>query len=164
MSARYTKVPLPTYRHLPGLTTHPNRAPEEHAMGKPDPAPVSLNETPWQKSESYLYAIDLFNAGFWWECHEILEGMWLVTGRKTKAGKTMQIIIQWAAAHLKIAVDHPLGARRLISQSRQHVAEVGHHCLGVDLEAMQQATEDFVVGGKEAPAFIVLEFAENSEI
>ncbi len=127
-------------------------------MRKPDPTPLSLNEVPWQNSASYLYGIDLFNAGYWWECHEILEGLWLATGRETKAGHTMQAIIQCAAAHLKIALGHPIGARRLISHSRRHVDTAGHLYLGVDLEAMQMATEDFVMGDQSVAARIVLDF------
>ncbi len=156
MIVRYTKIPFPAYRHFPGQTTHPDRNPIGHAMGKPDPKPHSLNEVPWQQSASYLYGIDLFNAGYWWECHEILEGLWLATGRTTKAGHTMQAIIQWAAAHLKVAMDHPIGARRLISHSQKHVAAVGPTCLGVDLIAMQSATKSFVMGDQEVAAVIVL--------
>jgi len=159
MIPRYTDVPFPAYRHFPGRTTHPDRDPVGHAMGKPDAAPVSLLEVSWQKSLRYLYGIDLFNAGYYWECHEVLEGLWLATGRKTKAGHTMQAIIQLAAAHLKIGLDQPLGARRLISHSTKHVKAAGYICLGVDLNALQATTETFVLGDQGIPAGIKLIFA-----
>jgi uncharacterized protein len=156
MTTRYTQVPFPAYRHFPGKTTHPDRDPVGHAMEKPDPVPHSLIEVPWQNSQSYLYGIDLFNAGYWWECHEILEGLWLATGRKTRAGHTMQAIIQCAAAHLKIALDQPIGARRLITHCDRHVKEAGPYCLGVNLETLQLATEAFVMGDQGTAATIKL--------
>ncbi len=156
MSTRYTKIPFPSYRHLPGHTIHPARNPEGHAMAKPDSVAVSLQEVPWQNSASFLYSIDLFNAGYWWECHEILEGLWLATGRKTKAGYTMQAIIQCAAAHLKVSLDQPIGARRLLTQSRRHVDTAGPIFLGIDLEKLQLDTETFVLGDQGIAALIVL--------
>ena len=34
----------------------------------------------------YLYAIDLYNYAYWWECHEVLEGLWRA-GQTTEARK-----------------------------------------------------------------------------
>ena len=48
----------------------------------------------------YLYAIDLYNYAYWWECHEVLEGLWRA-GQTTKQGNFFRALIQLAAANLK---------------------------------------------------------------
>lgn len=73
---RYTERPLPAYRHVPGKTPHPTRDPGGHSFGKPALSLPDLNHEDWRKSEEYLYSIDLFNEEYWWECHEVLEGLW----------------------------------------------------------------------------------------
>ena len=79
-----------------------------------------LNHEDWRKSEEYLYGIDLFNEGYWWECHEVLEGLWHASGVGTEAGHVLQAVIQCAAAHLKASTDRPVGAMRLHDHSVRH--------------------------------------------
>lgn len=158
MTPRYCEVPFPSYRHFPGITIHPDRNRAEHDLGKPDPRPPSLNDVSWQECASFLYGIDLFNAGYWWECHEIMEGLWFAAGKTTMAGRTLQAIIQCAAAHLKTTLDQPIGARRLFSHANRHVGQVGSLSLGIDLIKMLEATEAYVIGDQGVPASIKLGF------
>ncbi len=69
---------------FPAKTPHPTRDPEGHSYGLPDLSLPDLNHENWRKSEDYLFGIDLFNEGYWWECHEVLEGLWHAVGHRQR--------------------------------------------------------------------------------
>ena len=155
---RYTDRPLPDYRHLPGKTPHPTRDPEGHSYDRPEPDLPDLNHENWRKSEEYLYGIDLFNEGYWWECHEVLEGLWHASGVGSEAGHVLQAVIQCAAAHLKAAGDCPRGAMRLHEHSLRHAQWSGDRRLGLDLDEMVMNTRAFLTVADADPAALVLGF------
>ena len=111
--SRYSSRALPTYRFLPGLTPHPRRDPLGHSFAEPEPRPRPFEPHQWSNSEDYLYAVDLYNFGYWWESHEVLEGLWHACGRRTTAGNYFQALIQLAAAHLKRALGNEAAVRKL---------------------------------------------------
>jgi hypothetical protein len=154
---RYTDRPFPDYRHLPGQTPHPTRDPEGHSYGLPELSLPDLNHENWRKSEDYLYGIDLFNEGYWWECHEVLEGLWHASGIGSDAGHVLQAVIQCAAAHLKASTDRPVGAMRLHDHSLRHARWTGTRQLGLDLEAMVRDTRSFITVEAAGPAQLVLD-------
>lgn len=145
--ARYTDRPLPDYRHVPGRTPHPTKSPEGHSFGRPEAPVRDLNQAPWAACPEYLYGLDLFNEGYWWECHEVLENLWLAAGLGTPAGHALQAVIQCAAAHLKVVSGQPTGAKRLVQHARAHAEWAGSPRLGLDLVAMVAATEAHVLAG-----------------
>jgi hypothetical protein len=155
---RYTQRPLPAYRHVPGKTPHPTRHPDGHSFGRPAPSLPDLNHEDWRKSEEYLFGIDLFNEGYWWECHEVLEGLWRASEIGSEAGHVLQAVIQCAAAHLKASTEQPGGAMRLLDHSLRHARWSGTRKLGLDLEAMVRDTRSFLAVEESCPARLVLEF------
>lgn len=160
-SPRYTSRPLPAYRHLPGITPHPTRDPSGHSFGTGDEADLpNLNRTDWRTCEHYLYGIDLFNAYYWWECHEAFEHLWLTSGRRSPAGHALQAVIQCAAAHLKMADRRPLTAGRLYAHALVHVSRVETPVLGLDLDAMLRDTRAFLSRQVQTPARLVLDFRD----
>lgn len=155
---RYSSRPLPPYRHIPGKTPHPTRDRDGHSYGEePGPLP-DLNREDWRTCEHYLYGIDLFNAGYWWEAHEVLEGLWHAAGIGTSVAHVLQAIIQCAAAHLKTATDRPVGARRLFEHAHNHVMWRRERQLGLDLIGMLADTGAYVTGDTERPARLILVF------
>ncbi len=157
-TTRYTERPLPAYRHVPGFTPHPTRDPDGHSYDQPEPELPNLNEIAWQQCEHYLYGIDLFNERYWWECHEVLEGLWHAAGIGTPAAHVLQAVIQCAAAHLKAAGNCPRGAMRLHEHSIRHAHWTGDHSLGLDLDEMVMNTRTFLAVDGADPARLVLEF------
>ena len=150
-------MPLPAYRHIPGRTPHPTRDPAGHSFGLPEPDLPDLNHAPWEACPHYLFGIDLFNEGYWWECHEVLEALWHAAGIGTPAGHALQAIIQCAAAHLKTLTGQLAGGRRLVGHARKHVAWADGRRLGLDLTALVQHSEDLLHGSTDRPALIVLD-------
>jgi hypothetical protein len=155
---RYTDRPFPAYRHVPGKTPHPTRDPEGHSYGLPPVSLPDLNHENWRKSEDYLFGIDLFNEGYWWESHEVLEGLWHASGTDSEAGHVLQAVIQCAAAHLKAATDRPVGAQRLHDHSLRHARWSGSRKLGLDLDAMVRDTRSYLTIEEAGPARLELDF------
>ena len=155
---RYTDRPLPAYRHVPGQTPHPTRDPEGHSYDRPAPDLPDLNHEDWRKSEEYLFGIDLFNEGCWWECHEVLERLWHASGIGSEAGHVLQAVILCAAAHLKVRTEQPAGARRLFDHALRHARWSGSRKLGLDLDAMVRDTRSYLSVEEIEPAQLVLEF------
>ncbi len=155
---RYSTDPLPDYRHLPGSTPHPTRDPAGHSYGRPEPILPDMNSIDWRQCGEYLYGIDLFNQEYWWECHEVLEGLWHAAGHDSAAGEVLQAVIQCAAAHLKVRSARLAGAGRLFEHSLVHVGRRGALTLGLDLEALVRDTRAYLVHTGARPAQLRLDF------
>ena len=98
-ASRYTDLPFPAYRHLPGRTPHPRRDPSGHHFGIPEIGSGPLEPELWWECGPYLYGVDLYNFAYFWEAHESWEAVW-----KASAGLTatfLQGLIQVSAALLK---------------------------------------------------------------
>ncbi len=145
--ARYTARPLPAYRHVPGRTPHPTLHPDGHSYGESMAPQPDLNTAPWQACPAWLYGVDLFNAGYWWECHEVLEGLWHVARPGTPAGHALQAVIQCAAAHLKFLCGQVNGAKRLVEHAVPHAERAASRPLGLDLPDLVSATRAHVLAG-----------------
>ena len=84
---RYSTRPFPSSRFVPGKTPHPRRDPRGHSYEQPEPKQAEFAPAEWQQSEEYLYGIDLYNYAYWWECHEVFEGLWHTVGHGTEQGR-----------------------------------------------------------------------------
>lgn len=113
---RYSTRVFPPYRFIPGVTPHPRRHPEGHSFGLTETPPRIFRHGEWAGSEDYLFAIDLYNFAYWWEAHEILEGLWHACGRATQEGNFFQALIQLAAANLKQAMGCQDAAEKLVQR------------------------------------------------
>lgn len=111
---------LPRYRHRLGRTPHPRTNPEGHSWGSPEPESPPLTHDNWRRHEAWLFGIDLFNRGYWWEAHEWWEAAWHAT-RDDAMGHLLQGLIQLAAAWLKWEDGNRKGRRGLWRRSRDHL-------------------------------------------
>ena len=66
----------------------------------------------------WLHALDLFNAGYPWEAHEVWEGFWHALGRTTAEARFVQGLIHLAAAAVKIREGKPVGVTRHTQRAR----------------------------------------------
>lgn len=67
---------FPPYAYVTGRAPHPRRDPRGHSFGASEPPPAPFDPARWRECEEYLFGIDLFNAGYYWEAHEAWEGLW----------------------------------------------------------------------------------------
>ena len=138
---RYTRRPFPPYRYLPfqeeGSLPHPRNDPAGHSYGADEDYLPHFTPDDWTDCELYLYGIDLFNFGYWWEAHEALETVWLAAGgTSTRCGIFVQGLIQLAAAQLKRFVGSMRGAQSLTEAGCEKLAVVEGVYLGIEVAAL----------------------------
>jgi len=85
---RYTETAFPAYRYLPFVPgiPHPRRDPAGHSYGHEEDYLPGFVADDWRDCHSFLYGIDLFNRGYWWEAHEAWEAVLLAAGQETPTG------------------------------------------------------------------------------
>src|SRR2546430_17222014 len=105
--------PLPPYTFVPGQTPHPVSDPEGHSYGARHETPESVGPDDWRSSRPYLFGIDLFNAGFYWEAHETWEGLWHARGPPGRTADFLKGLIQMTAAGGKVGRRMPRRVARL---------------------------------------------------
>lgn len=133
---RYSQRPFPPYRYLPFQTNdplpHPRTDPAGHSFNEEEDYLPHFSPDDWRTCEPYLYGIDLFNDGYWWEAHEALETVWLAAGQKsTQCGKFVQGLIQLAGAQLKRFIDESRGAQSLTKSGVEKLSLVEGVYLGI---------------------------------
>ncbi len=155
---RRTDLPLPAYRHVPGLTPHPVRHPAGHLHGVPAPVgPAGCTNLPesWRECAAYLYGVDLFNHAYLWEAHESWEAAWNAAGHETLPGRFLQGLVQVAAALLQDHRRVPGGSAGNLSKADRRLLEVlgaappGPY-MGLELAAWRAAVHAFLTA-PEAP-------------
>lgn len=141
-SMRYSRQPFPPYRYVPGRSPHPTRDPQGHSFLL-SVSPRALSPETWRTCEQYLYAIDLFNHGYWWEAHEALEPFWRAAGRDSEAGRFLQGVIQLAAALLKDSMGLERPARRLATAACVKLLDTPKEMFGIDPAALVARSQCF---------------------
>lgn len=170
MPVRYSTRPFPVYRHRPGSTPHPIRDPQGHSYIRPadvrptcdsrsdekEPSPATIDDGNWTECDGYLFAVDLFNHGYYWEAHEELESLWIAVGRNTAVGRFLQGIIQAAAALLKLEADNPESAGRLVAAAAAKLREPQSSLLGLDGAQLADDLERELTPARPRAVIIVL--------
>jgi uncharacterized protein len=139
---RLTELPLPPYTFVPGKAPHPHSDPAGHRF---QPPPFSVPELAnWRACPAYVYGIDLFNHGFYWEAHEAWEGCWNAAGRRGRIADCLKALIQLCVAGVKHFEGIPEGvtkhARRAGELLRQ-VAAGEDELLGLRLAELIELAE-----------------------
>jgi hypothetical protein len=106
---RYTNRDFPSYAFVPGRNPHPKSNPEGHLYGKPEEKYKTIEN--YLNSEHYLYGIDLFNHGYYWEAHEVLEGLWNAHNREGDIADFLKALIRLSAAGVKVKQGQERGIR-----------------------------------------------------
>ena len=141
MPPRYAPANLMSpYSYVPGHNLpHPMNDPSGHSysavhdqprsdlntptpFGHLPPDPTSRRRTlaaTLAADQQWLYALDLFNGGWYWESHESWEGFWNALGRTTPEARLVQGLIHLAAAAVKIREGKPNGVARHTQRARE---------------------------------------------
>lgn len=162
MVVRYTDLPFPSYAFVPGQKPHPRKHPQGHSHGTPEPSWTAFAPEDWEASVGFLYGVDLFNAGYWWESHEQWEALWLAVGKTTTQGYFLRGLIQLAAAHLKHHVNNLRGALRLYHRAQDNLSHAPSLYCGVCKDRLLQDSLMFLQGSQSKPTCLVLSKSESS--
>jgi predicted metal-dependent hydrolase len=116
--------PFPPYSYVPGRFPHPHGDPEGHSYGHIHATPLPLDEQNWSDNRDYLFGIDLFNHGYYWEAHEVWEGLWMACGRRGRVATFLKGLIQLTAAGVKVRQQVPRGVQSLAEGATELFGEV----------------------------------------
>ncbi len=141
---RYSRQAFPAYTYVPGESPHPTRDPEGHSYGHIHEEAINFDIEHWQDCDDYLYGIDCFNHGYFWEAHEALEAVWIAAGRTSQTGFFIQGLIQIAVAMLKRKQDFIDVSQRMAHDGLEKIHPGLKHHLGIDVLLLRQQTEAFI--------------------
>jgi uncharacterized protein len=135
------KHALPPYSYVSGVTPHPTSDPRGHSFGVHAEPAEPLEETSFRSNATYLYAIDLFNHGFYWEAHEAWEALWHAAGRRGATADFLKGLIKLAAAGVKVRQGKPVGVRKHAGRAAElfqqtACAATHRHYMGLELEEL----------------------------
>jgi predicted metal-dependent hydrolase len=135
---RYSTRALPPYTYVPGSgTPHPISNPRGHMHGQTESISPALDPQHWQENATYLYAVDLFNHGYYWEAHEAWESLWHAAGHHGQVADFLKGLIKLAAAGVKQLEQNLAGVNRHLSRATELLTRVGEtNFCGVDLAAI----------------------------
>ena len=116
---------LPRYTHIPGTKTpHPFRDQRGHSYGrKPGPC-YPLEEARWADNRGYLWGLDLFNLGFYWEANEEWEAVARVTPADSLPNLFLRGMAKLAASGVKVREMSIHGVRRHAASAGEMFADV----------------------------------------
>lgn len=154
---RYSCQPWPAYRFVPGVSPHPRRHPDGHSYGQCEPASPAPAWDRWRTNDAYLFGVDLYNFAYWWECHEIFESFWRMSGAKSEPGRFFQALIHVAAGNLKRCMGSPVSADRLCKAALERFQLMPQIYMGIDIRMFERDIQAYVNGSRTAPALIRLQ-------
>ena len=141
---RYSDKAFPPYRFIPRETPHPTEHPEGHSYKKKESPVEILTETNWSRHPTYLYAVDLYNYGYWWEAHENFEQLWRLYPKNDLTRNFFQGLIKISAAFLKW-------------QQKQNRGTAIHYRGAMDLLQKVKSEKSFYLGINLAEYLLKLE-------
>ena len=90
---------LPPYAYLPGQNPHPVRHPAGHSYHV---EPIRVAAEVSLSSDAFVWGLDPFNHGYYWEAHEVWEDLWRVADRDGPLRMLFKGLILLSAAGVKI--------------------------------------------------------------
>jgi hypothetical protein len=106
------QLAFPPYAFVPGVHPHPVTDIRGHQFGYPHGAPAPLDPARPCASLDFLFGVDLFNSGYYWEAHEAWEGLWMAAGRTGPVADFLKGLIKLAAAGVKARTGQSVGVQR----------------------------------------------------
>lgn len=140
---RYTELDLPQWRYLPGRV-----AAADSARLEPVLATVDQGGDPQtvQKLTAFLFGVDLYNAGFFWEAHEVWEPVWMSLPPNSRERIACQALIQAANGCLKLGIGRSAAFAKLAAEVARLVrdaASQGGLVAGIALDRWAAGFLDF---------------------
>lgn len=114
---RYTEGDFPAYTYIPGQFPHPIRSPDGHSFDLPKKELDISDEVALR--QEFLWGVDLFNHGYYWEAHEAWEGVWHAFGRSGSDADYLKGLIKLAAAGVKRLAGSRVGVARHMRRSAE---------------------------------------------
>lgn len=135
---RYTDLPFPPYRFLPGKAPHPEKEGGYLKGNKPEVEELNVENA--DRNLYFLYAIDLFNAKYYWESHVYWEAIWNKNNRIGEAADLLKGLIKIAAGMVKKELDSKEAYKGHIERAIELLRPIRNH-YKIDIEALVHKLE-----------------------
>lgn len=136
-------VPLPPYAYVPGRT---ERHPEGYWDDVRATVAPGMDAQALATSDAFTAGMAFFEAGFYWEAHELWEAVWMACPPNSAEYRFVQALIQLANAELKLIMDQPRAAARLCGIAEDHLSDATRagqgRVLGVEVEWLRAQVAD----------------------
>jgi pimeloyl-ACP methyl ester carboxylesterase len=144
------QVPLPAHAHVPGTDSEPDMAPLKRVK---QTCPKRVDDDRWHENVAYRYGWSLFEAGFFWEAHEIWETVWLACAPNSRERLLLRALIQLANARLKRKMKRDKASARLLEEADRLLADAAAPdaaaaalFMGVDIGGLRHSLLTFRTG------------------
>ncbi|WP_299828143.1 DUF309 domain-containing protein [uncultured Roseobacter sp.] len=142
-----SEVLRPSHVYVPGKTPRHPEGWFDDIKSNVDPvnSPAALHQT-----QAFQAGLAYLGAGYFWECHEVLEAVWMRTADPSAERDVVQALIQLANARLKLLMGRHRAAHRLCDIVQAHLARCPDDMpvLGLRIDLLQselQATRSVVL-------------------
>jgi hypothetical protein len=113
---------LPRWAHMPGETRDADHETLATALAL---VPARFEGFVPARHPALRYGLELNDAKYFWECHEILEAVWAAAPQGGRARILLRACIQIANANLKLRMQKFNAAARLFSEALSELNELG---------------------------------------
>jgi DUF309 family protein family protein len=113
---------LPRWVYVPGVDAEADHATLARATAL---VPARFEGFVPEAHPALRYGLGLNDAGFFWECHEILEAIWAAAPQGGRDRILLRACIQVANANLKMKQGRPGAVVRLIGEALAELDELG---------------------------------------
>ncbi|WP_108827230.1 DUF309 domain-containing protein [Ascidiaceihabitans donghaensis] len=121
-------VPWPPHAYVPGQNAR-------HPEGWFDDIKASVaSDAAVQDTQAWSVGLKYLQAGYFWECHEVLEAVWLALPDPSPERDVTQAIIQLANARLKHRMGKPNAVLRLCDMVDALLKGHAGTMLGLDVQ------------------------------
>jgi len=117
-------IPLPERRHVPGVNRRPDEAAFDAVKAQVPAVTVSARAA---DNPAWRYGVRLFNEGYYWEAHEVLEPVWLNAVPNSRERHLVQALIHLANGRLKEIMGRPRARSRLAQLGRKSIEAAFPH-------------------------------------
>lgn len=94
-----------------------------------------------EERQQFAEGVRLFNAGQYFECHDVLEDLW--SGLRGEGRDFVQGLIQVAVAHYHLERGNAEGARSMMGRALKRFEAYPDRCFGFDLGAQRTLLRDW---------------------
>src|SRR6202158_501201 len=117
-------LPLPGWAYVPGETAEAEADHDTLWQGKAL-VPSRCRDFVPARHPALRYGIALNDAGYFWESHEVLEAVWAAAPQGGRERILLRACIQIASANLKLRMQKPDAAARLLGEALAELRALG---------------------------------------
>ncbi|MGL1935565.1 MAG: DUF309 domain-containing protein [Fibrobacterales bacterium] len=162
--SRYTTTPFPPKYDDHRIEPHPEikRAIKAIDESLGEPTALTNEDFDWRQNKHYLYGVDLFNAGYYWETHELIEGLWRLEARGSQTYDGLKGLIQLAISTLKHDRGEVKGRDMLLINGTNYLLESDMSRFGIDKDSLIDAAQKYQIGEANRPQIVLQDMIKYS--